>query len=145
MNIGRPCQVRRKIKFYGKANWDQMKSELNRCYTSDLDMLPASDPNQLWENFKFFLNSLSDKFIPSKIAKPKCDLQWLTKKIIKKIHKRDKLYHKCKLSKGSSNYSKLRHKFSLLKANTPKEIRQSYWSYLEDVIFSGDSQGGNNI
>jgi len=28
--------------------------------------------------------------------------------------------------------------------NIQKEIRQLYWSYLEDVIFSGDSQGGNN-
>jgi len=79
--------VRREIKFYGKANWDLMKSELNRYYISDFDMLPASDPNQLWENFKSFLNSLSDKFIPSKIAKPKCDLPWLTKTIIKKTHK----------------------------------------------------------
>jgi len=86
MNIERPYQMRRENRFYGKANWEQMKSKLNSYCISNFDKLPAS--GSLWEKIKSFLNSLSDKFIPSKITKQTCDL-WpamANKKLSKKIH-----------------------------------------------------------
>ena len=64
--------------------------------------------------------------------------------IRRKIHKRDKLYQKVKSSKGKQNYEKLKSKLSKFKSAIQKEIRKSYWEYLESVIFSNDADKCKN-
>ncbi|XP_053388820.1 uncharacterized protein LOC128551897, partial [Mercenaria mercenaria] len=140
IKIGRPRQVKREIKQFKKANWDSFKSDLNEYFKNVFVKLSSNDPNILWEKFKNKVNELSSKYIPTKMTKPRSDLPWVTKKIIKMIHKRDKLHTKCKNAKGKEHYSKMRQRLTILKATIQREIRKSYWEYLESVIFSNDSE-----
>jgi len=141
--MGRHVQPRRKINLYGKANWESMKHELDLYYNDTFCHEPNNDPDALWNMFKLKLEKLSAKYIPSKHTKPKTDHPWITKDIIQKIRKRDKLYSKIKsLPSSDTNITTLKDKFKLIKYEIQKLIRNSYWKYLDSVILTNDS--GNN-
>lgn len=143
IQTGRPTQPQRKIKLFGKANWDKFKEDLNSSFEK-FNNEDESDPNSLWNTFKAEIDRLTNTHIPSKITRSRSDLPWITHTIRKKIHKRDKLYYKVKSSKGKQNYDKLKSKLAKLKSIIQNEIRKSYWEYLEDVIFSNDSEKFKN-
>jgi hypothetical protein len=92
--------------------------------------------------FKEKLHHLSSLHIPTKFTKSRTDLPWLTPKILRQIRKRDKLYTKIKKSHHAN--PTLSKSFKALKYSIQKQIRLAYWSYLESVIFSGDSQSNSN-
>jgi len=144
LQIGRPNQPKRNIKLYGKANWDQFKLDLNKYYNNTFQNQENNDPNHLWELFKITLTKLSSKHIPSKTTKPKSDLPWVTKEIIRLIRKRDKLYSKIKTQTSSNNHnsSECKSKLKTLRSVIQNSLRKSYWKYLDSVILAGDS--GNN-
>ena len=65
MPIGRPIQPKRNIKLLGKANWEQIRLDinaLNETFQTD----DESDTNTLWNTFKAEINRLSSLHIPSK-------------------------------------------------------------------------------
>ena len=99
-----------------------------------------SDPNNSWNSLKSELNRLSTLYIPSRLSKLRMDLPWITHEIVKKIRKRDKLYSKIK--KSTNKDPKIVTKFKQLKTNLQKQIRHSYWSYLESIIFTDNSNEG---
>ena len=141
--IGRPIQPKRNIKLHGKANWEKFKADIN-SFNESFQSEDESDPNNLWTIFKTEIDRLSNIHIPSKETRSRSDLPWITSSIRKKIHKCDKLYHKIKKSKGKQNYDKLKSKLSKFKSLIQKEIRKSYWEYLESVIFTNDGDKCKN-
>ena len=141
--IGRPIQPKRKIKLHGKANWQNFKDDIT-SFNESFQSESESDPNKLWITFKTELDRLSDMHIPTKITRTRSDLPWITSSIRKKIHKRDKLYHKVKSLKGKQNYGKNKSKLTKFKSIIQKEIRKSYWEYLDSVIFSNDADKCKN-
>ena len=141
--IGRPIQPKRKIKLHSKANWEQFKSDIN-SFNESFQSENESDPNNLWTSFKTEIDRLSDIHIPSKITRTRSDLPWITSSIRRQIHKRDKLYHKVKSLRGKHNFEKYKSKLSKFKSIIQKEIRKSYWEYLDSVIFSNDADKCKN-
>ena len=81
---------------------------------------------------------------PSKMTRSRSDLPWITSSIRKKIHKRDKLYHKVKQSRGKQIHDKLKSKLTKFKSIIQKGIRKSYVEYLDSVIFSNDADRCKN-
>ena len=78
------------------------------------------------------------------MTRSRSDLPWITSSIRKKIHKRDKLYHKVKQSRGKQTYDKLKSKLTKFKSIIQKGIRKSYVEYLDSVIFSNDADRCKN-
>ena len=138
MPIGRPIQPKRNISLFGKANWEQFKSDIND-FNETFQTADQTDTNTLWNTFKAGINPLSSLHIPSKMTRSRTDIPWITASIRRKIHKRDKLYKKVKTSKGKQNYKKVKSKLFKFKSAIQKEIRKSYWEYLESVKFSNDA------
>ncbi|XP_053389502.1 uncharacterized protein LOC123526856, partial [Mercenaria mercenaria] len=135
INRGRPIQPKRLIKQYRKTNWEAIRSDM-RSFSSSFISKAYTNPDEAWNSFKDSLNESCIKHIPTKISKSRADLPWLTPRIIRLIHKRDKLYHKLNKSPNQAKNQKLKS----LKSYIQRQIRASYWSYMENVIFSHDSQ-----
>ena len=124
---------------FGKANWEQIKSDM-RSFSGKFFEENPTDPNQAWNSFKNCLNESCSKHIPSKTSKPRSDLPWFTPSLKKLTRKRDKLYHKYKTSPNPERL----HKLKSLKSYIQKQVRASYWSYMDNIIFNNDSKPGRN-
>ena len=120
-----------------------LKSDIN-AFNETFQTADETDTNTLWNTFKAGINPLSSLHIPSKMTRSRTDIPWITASIMRKNHKRDKLYQKVKTSKGKQNYNKTKSKLSKFKSAIQKEIRKSYWEYLESVIFSNDADKCKN-
>ena len=141
--IGRPIQPKRKIKLHRKTNWEQFKADIN-SFSESFQSEDESATNKLWSIFKTEIDRLSNIHIPSKMTRSRSDLPWITSSIRKKIHKRDKLYHKVKQSRGKPAHDKLKSKLTKFKSIIQKGIRKSYVDYLDSVIFSYDADRCKN-
>ena len=83
--------------------------------------------NSKWNLFKYTLNKLSDKFIPTKLCRPKDGHPWIDNSIKRLMQKRDKLYARYKSDR--TNYN-IKSKFTSLKHKIQSEIRQAYNQYI---------------
>ena len=141
VNRGRSHQPKREIRCYNKANWLGLKQDLLKFSKAYMDS-KHTDPNTAWTCFKDELNRLCSVHIPIKTTKTRRDLPMVNQSIIRLIRKRDHLYKQIKRS--SSPSQNLVKEFKKLKYKIQKDIRNSYWQYLESVIFTQDSQPGKN-
>ncbi|XP_033750637.1 uncharacterized protein LOC117334902 [Pecten maximus] len=133
------AQKPRQIPLYRKANWDQIKVKLNSTFVSLPDG-DQNDVNYLWNHFKNTVSECIREFIPHRNAKSKDGNPWITPKIKRLISTKFRLYKKMKKSGRTED----RDKYKLLKSNTQKLIRQSYWKYIEDVVSPPISSSGEN-
>ena len=96
-----------------------------------LNLSESMNTDSKWNMFKITLNKLSDKYIPTKMCKPKDGHPWINNFIKRLMRKRDKLYTKLKTNR--SNHI-IKTKFTALKHKIQKEIRQAYNDYLYSII-----------
>ena len=97
---------------------------------------------ELWTTFKDSLLAAVKKFIPNKTARPKTCQPWVTPSIRKLINRRDRTYRKMKKT-GSED---LRTEVKNLRRTVQRQLRQSYWNYLNTVFTGEDTpdQAGKN-
>ncbi|KAK3090224.1 hypothetical protein FSP39_010191 [Pinctada imbricata] len=117
----------RKVLKYNKANWDGIRSDLEKTYTEIKNQYPTHNINQLWNIFKTNLTNSINTYIPSKLIRCKHRLPWVTDKLRRMINKKNKLYKK----KKDPNYT---DKYKKLKSHLQKCLRQAYWDYIEKII-----------
>lgn len=121
----------RKIFLYAKGDWDKLKERIenfiNEFVNSDHQNKPVEE---LWSSFKAELNEAINLYIPSKMSKPSQSFPWITKRIKKLIAKRDKYYTKQRRSGKDSD----RKHFKELQKTVQKQIKQAYWSYIQDIV-----------
>lgn len=124
-------QPARKIPLYNRANWntikEDMKTTLEKITMKDNN---GHDANDLWNIFKNNLDSSIRKHIPHKNAKTKDSLPWISPDTKRLIKKRDKWYKKMKKSADPKH----KEKFKELKRIVQRQLRRSYWSYIEDIV-----------
>ena len=123
-------QKPRNIPIYRKANWETMKTELDTLYIDMTGKVSTSSADDLWVDFKTKLESLVKHHIPSKKLSAKAKPPWITHDTKKLMRKRDKLY---KTMKKSGSKQK-RDKYKQIKHQVQKELRQSYWKYIENLV-----------
>lgn len=121
---------------YNKTNWDAFRIEFD-SFTKLFSKLDSDSHsvNDLWLLFKDKLKYLTTKYVPYKAFNIKNKLPWITKDIRLLINKRDKLH--IRIKKGNDS---LRHKFVKLKSLIKKNIRNSYWSYINSIISYTENQ-----
>jgi len=88
---------------------------------------------ELWTTFKDSLLAAVKKFIPDKTARPKTCQPWVTPSIRKLINRRDRTYRKMKKT-GSED---LRTEVKNLRRTVQRQLRRSYWNYL-NTVFTGE-------
>ena len=121
-------QKPRNIPIYRKANQETMKTELDTLYNEMSSKASTCSAENLWIYFKTKLDSLVKQHIPFKKLSTKIKTPWITHDTKKLIKKRGKLYKTMKKS-GSKQQ---RDKYKQIKHQVQKQLRQSYWKYIEN-------------
>lgn len=97
-------QVYRKIP--DKADWQAIVHGLQSIQHRTCRMSrKTTDAEYLWKQFHDCIQNLVCTHIPYKTAKRHCSLSWITVKLRRQIRKRNKVYHKAKLSGSEHTYS----------------------------------------
>ena len=89
------------------------------------------DTNTKWKEFKGSLNKLTEKYVPTKLCKPKDGHPWVTSEIKRLMHKRDRIYSKYKQNRSNPN---IKNKFNHLKHIIQRKVRESYNQYIETIV-----------
>jgi hypothetical protein len=90
------------------------------------------DVNDLWNYFKNSTIDSIKKNIPTKSIGNKTTLPWVTPQIEKLISKKIKLFKK---KTSNSDHTKI---YKEVKSKLQKEMRNSYWNCIENMIFDLD-------
>ena len=108
-------QIPRNIPLYNKANWDNIKIEINSLKNKLQEKANILSMNDLWNEFKSSLNKLVSQHISHKkiLSKPKTP--WVTPKTKTLMKRRDRLYRKMKkvetkILKTNTNISNIMYK-----------------------------------
>jgi hypothetical protein len=92
INPKKCIQKPRNIPLYRRANWENMKDDLNKLH-EDIKMKDQkSNVNAMWTHFQTKLEKSIDVNVPKKIARKKDGSPWITPDIKRLIRKRDRWY-----------------------------------------------------
>ena len=121
-----------KAYIYKKANFDGLNDFISKSSSEFFASNPCGNSvEQNWNSFKYAVTTGISQFIPQKSSKPKFSLLWITPKIKREMHKKDRLHRRAVRTKDQ-------HHWKALKRNSVSNlIKVSHNSYLNDVI--GDS------
>ena len=123
VNLGRSKQKQRPVKLYKKTVWNSFRSEMAEYQTEFFKLSENMTADSKWNLFKAALNNLTDKFIPTKLCRPKDGHPWINNFIKRLMRKRDRLYSKLKSNRSNKT---IKTKFTSLKHKIQKEIRLAY-------------------
>ena len=130
-----------KVYTYSKADEEGLKSWLNKCNDTFFQTEPnlrSVDDN--WKLFKKYTLEAMEKFIPHRMSKSKQSHPWINRDIIRHMRKRDKLFARaCK-----ENTQKLWSSYRKQRNYVTKLLRQSYNTYMEDVLGPSLDENPNN-
>lgn len=132
-------QIPHKVVIYKKANWKEIEKDLNNTYKHLKENQTNMTIDELWSKFKNDTLETIDKHIPKKTLGKKSKLPWLNRDLKRLIKKKNKLYNKKKKNPTyTAGYKKVKTKLQ-------KEMRNAYWTYVENVIFDTEIKEPDNI
>ena len=112
-----------------------MKVELKGLKNDFCAEAHTKEVDELWTAFKSHIQDLTAKHIPSKMLQGnKLHKPWIGKSVKPLIRRRNILFQRQK----KSNSPKDIRLYKEAKAKLQKAERQSYWSYVENIIEVGD-------
>jgi len=138
MNI-RPVfnkKVKRKVYAYSKADWDAIKGEFslfNESYVCG-----DGEVEVKWAELKQKLETLIDKFIPSKLTSARYHLPWLSAELKRMTRRKHRLYNKAKKSRKAKHWDD----FVKFKKYVRNSIRKAHWDHINGLLM--DSLADNN-
>ena len=125
----------RLVPIYSKADWNELRKAATELSNEILERSSDSSTDKLWSHFKSSLTSAIKSLVPHKHIKSKYHLPWISSTIKKLINMKKKIYRKMKKT-GSFD---LRDTFTNLKRTIQRQIRRSYWTYLNN-LFTEDQE-----
>ena len=127
----RPRQISRVVPRYRKADWDGLRKGTQNLTDSITSEFSASqNVESIWDRMKTGLNDLIKKFIPHRKLGPKRDQQWIDKKTLKLMKRRDRI-HKKQLRTGRED---LKEAYKNIQRDVQRRLRRQYWQHLDDLI-----------
>ena len=119
------------------ADFESLKGELRRVKEEFISMEPTSTTQELWVKFCSTVSDLMNKYIPSKMLKGnKVKKPWINRTVRSLIRRRNKLFRKMKKTKKESDIQNYKDS----KSAVQKAERQSYWSYINNIIETDDAE-----
>ena len=123
-----------KAYIYKKANFDGLNDFISKSSSEFFASNPCGNSvEQNWNSFKHAVTTGISQFIPQKSSKPKFSLLWITPKIKREMHKKDRLHRRAVRTKDQHHWKA----FKRQRNSVSNLIKDSHNSYLNDVI--GDS------
>ena len=131
MRISATKQTNRRIPLYNKANWEAMRNEIEPLEGEINNLvLQTVHIDDVWRKSSDSILHVVNKYIPYKITRKRRSLPWISVQLRKQIKRRDKLYRQAKRSGSADIYSR----FLDLKHSIQREMRKSYWQYINSLI-----------
>ena len=131
-----PQRPRRCYKM-GKANWEQMKSDLDIAAREIRDEHKrGADADTLWKMFKARLQTSMEANIPTFMLKKRQSLPWITPTIKKMLKKKQRLF---KRARSTNNWSGYRE----YQKHCRRELRRAEWQFINGKIPQGLEQKDN--
>ena len=125
----------RQVNCYRKADFDSLKEELRQAKEDFINMAEIASAEQLWAKFRILATELMRKYIPTRLIKGnKLKKPWIAKKVRSLIRPRRKLFQCMRKTRNQTDVRKCRECKRILQ----KSERQSYWSYVNNIIEVGD-------
>ena len=125
----------RKVYIYNKADFSSMKAELRRIKETFISLEPVSTAQELWYKFSSSVSDLMTRYIPTKmLSGKKIKKPWINRKLKAQMRRRDKLFRRMKKTKNETDI----RKFKECKKAVQKIERQSYWTYINGIIETGE-------
>ena len=125
----------REVNCYKKADFESLRRELRDAKDEFVTMSQTSTVEDMWNQFRSLTSSLMKKHIPTKLLRgKKINKPWINKKIKSLMRCRDKLFRRMKKTKNEKDI----RKYKDCKKAVQKQERQSYWTYINNIIEEGD-------
>ena len=125
----------RQVNCYRKADFYSLKEELRQAKEDFINMAEISSAEQLWAKFRTLTTELMRKYIPTRLIKGnKLKKPWIDKKVRSMIRRQQKLFQRMRKTRNETDVRKYRECKRILQ----KSERQSYWSYVNNIIEVGD-------
>ena len=105
-----------------------MKKELS-LYT-----LPVASVQVQWDNLEETLKSLIKSYVPSRPPKPPKHKPWMTRDVMKTIHRRNRTFKSWKKNPSEENHQK----YIALRRTCQKKLRQAHKAYTESIFSDGE-------
>jgi hypothetical protein len=86
----------RKIYDYKKADWIKIKQESSNFRETFIKDYLNNNVDKNWRKLKNHINTVMDKFIPSKMTSTRHNLPWLHTKLKRMIKTKQRMYNKAK-------------------------------------------------
>ena len=127
----------RKIHQWSKADWAKIKTDL--CFYRDkfLEQCHSRSVEDNYADFKAQVNSLLDKYVPTKKASTRLNKPWLTGSLRRMCKKKRRLYVRARKSHRKSHWEH----YKAFKKDTLKALRRQRWSYINDLLQVGLDKG----
>lgn len=130
----------RKIYLYSKADWNAMKDEISNFADEFIANMSSLSIDNNWGILKNQLQSLLDKYVPSKRSIIRQHLPWVTTTIKRMCRKKQRLYNKARKSGRSKHWDR----FNQFKRDTRRAIRSAHNNYINNILAeslqSGETQ-----
>ena len=127
----------RKIHQWSKADWAKIKADLCSYRDKFLEQCHSRSVEDNYADFKAQVNSLLDKYVPTKKASTRLNTPWLTGSLRRMCRKKRRLYVRARKSHRKSHWE--HHK--AFKKDTLKALRRQRWSYINDLLQVGLDKG----
>ena len=123
------------LNYTKKTDWGGVRSKLKAYHQTYLENYSSCDTNTKLTEFKHALNNITGIYVPTKMCKPKDGHPWVTRNIKRLLNKRARLCSKYKQDRSNVN---LKSKFT-----SPKQLRESYNSYIESIVMDQKENNPN--
>ena len=121
----------RKVYIYNKADFSSMKAKLRRIKETFISLEPVSTTQELWYKFSSSVSDLMTRYIPTKmLSGKKIKKLWINRKLKAQMPRRNKLFRRMKKTKNKTDI----RKFKECKKAVQKIERESYWTYINNII-----------
>jgi len=137
VKVKRITQAKRQIPQFSKADWISFNDHMRPVSQQIISSPSSTTTEDLWTIFRDAIYEGVKKFVPHKEAKTKKPKPWILRRTLRLIGKRNR--HFAQYRNTGSRYHKA--KYAKCKAQAQKEIRSSYWTYLEDITHQDNDQG----
>jgi len=139
-----------KVKDWGKADWNGMRSELGRAGWRQ--NMASAGAEEAWRILKRKIQDLIDKYVPVRRRRNRARPSWLSQGILRAVRKKKRLWKKAKSGEGVAEYKQAekelrnmirnaKRRFEKRLANGNTKNKRPFYAYVKQKTGSRTTTG----
>ena len=125
-----PKPVRRHFYLYNKGNFENLRSDLKEFGVKFLQSLHLHTVDEIWICLKSTLNSLTDKYVPSKLTSSRFNLPWFSLALRRQNNKLQRLYNRQRKTQCTRDT----HLFKNARKTYKKNLNNAHRQYVSNML-----------